>query len=204
MEFVLMKNMTMKNISMKIILSILILLLSGVSAQAQFKQESSRSLFSDVKAFQEGDALMVLIMEETQAQNSASTAESRDTDIGGGLKAGSGSSGVDVNAGIGTSNDFKASGTNTRSETIKSRLSVRVISVESNGNLSIEGRRTTQIDGETQTIVIKGIIRTVDIRPDNSIYSYSILDLTLIIEGEGNIKEIQEPGLITKFLRFLF
>jgi flagellar L-ring protein precursor FlgH len=182
---------------------ILMLLISNV-AFAQFNQNSQRSLFSDVKAYKTGDALMVLIMEETQAQNAATTTENRDTDVGAGVNAGSGASGVDVDAGINTSNDFQANGKNTRSEQIKSKLSVRVVSVEDNGNLSIEGRRTTQIDGETQTIVIKGIVRPVDIRSDNSIYSYSILDLTLIIEGEGNIKEIQEPGLITKFLRFLF
>ena len=188
----------------KLLSYLLLMLLVSNVAFAQFNQNSQRSLFSDVKAYKTGDALMVLIMEETQAQNAASTTENRDTDIGGGVSAGSGSSGVDVDAGVSTNNDFQANGKNTRSEQIKSRLSVRVVSVEDNGNLSIEGRRTTQIDGETQTIVIKGIVRPVDIRSDNSIYSYSILDLTLIIEGEGNIKEIQEPGLITKFLRFLF
>jgi len=70
--------------------------------------------------------------------------------------------------------------------------------------LYIEGKRTTKINGETQTIMISGKIRPVDILPNNNVYSYNILDLSLTIEGDGSVSKIQEPGLITKFLRILF
>ena len=83
-------------------------------------------------------------------------------------------------------------------------MSARIVEVDSAGNLNIEGKRTTKINGETQTIIIKGFVRPVDILPNNSVYSYSILDLTLTIEGDGTISKTQEPGLITKFLRILF
>ena len=76
--------------------------------------------------------------------------------------------------------------------------------MEDNGNLIIEGKRTTKVNGETQYVTIKGVVRPVDVRPDNSVYSYSILDLTLLIDGDGSVSEYQEPGLITKFLRMLF
>ena len=56
----------------------------------------------------------------------------------------------------------------------------------------------------SQTIIIKGIVRPVDVLPNNSVYSYNILDLTLLIEGDGSVTKTQEPGMITKFLRFLF
>ena len=83
-------------------------------------------------------------------------------------------------------------------------LPLRVIDLEENGNLIIEGKRTTKVNGETQYVTIKGVVRPVDVRPDNSVYSYSILDLTLLIDGDGSVSEYQEPGLITKFLRMLF
>jgi len=44
----------------------------------------------------------------------------------------------------------------------------------------------------------------VDVQSDNSIFSYSIMDLTVIYEGDGTITTAQEPGMITKFLRWLF
>jgi flagellar L-ring protein FlgH len=187
------------------VLLIWILLVAGTDATyAQFIQNSSRSLFSDVKAFQEGDAIMVLIVEETKADNQATTSSGRDSELSGGLDFSADETNFSGSAGLRTGNKFKGTGQTSRKESIKSRLSARVLEVDENGNLRIEGRRTTTINGETQTIVITGYIRPVDVRPDNSVYSYSILDLTLSITGDGSVTTVQEPGLITKFLRWLF
>ncbi|MBI5325111.1 MAG: flagellar basal body L-ring protein FlgH [Ignavibacteriae bacterium] len=171
---------------------------------AQFIQNSARSLFSDVKAFKVGDAIMVLIMEDTQADNSATTSDGRSTDLSGGVDFSSGSSGFNGSGGLNTGTSFKGQGQTQRKEKIRSRLSARVMEVDDNGNLKIEGTRNTRINGENQKIVIKGFVRPVDVLPNNSIYSYSILDLTLEIWGEGSVSKYQEPGLISSFLRFLF
>ncbi|NLO20311.1 MAG: flagellar basal body L-ring protein FlgH [Ignavibacteria bacterium] len=189
-----------------VIIGLALMLTLGMdSAWAQFIQNSSRSLFSDVKAFKEGDALMILITEFTEADNKASNSEDRSTDLSGSASISTGnSSNTKIGAGLGTGNRFKGSGATTRSERIKSKLSARVIEVEENGNLKIEGKRTTKINGETQTIIIQGIVRPVDISPQNSVYSFNILDLTLFIEGDGSVSKTTEPGLITKFLRLLF
>jgi flagellar L-ring protein precursor FlgH len=188
---------------MKILITILIIISSGLNAQ--FIQNNSQSLFSDFKAFQEGDAVMILIMEEVQADNGTSTQENRGTNVDGSLGLDLGTLGsINGSGGVETRNDFEADGQNSRNERIRSRLTARVVAVEENGNLIIEGKRTTKINGETQTVTISGVVRQVDIRPDNSVISYNIMDLTLLIEGEGNLTEVQEPGLITKFIRFLF
>ncbi len=196
----------MKNKTIIIIAILIALPIINGRANAQFRsqQQSLRSLFSDVKAFSVDDAIMVYIAEDTQADNTASSSESRSTDLNAGASLGTGSGSTNLDAGLGTGNQFKGSGSTSRKERIRSRISARVVEVKPNGNLSIEGKRTTKINGETQTITIKGIVRPVDVMSDNSVYSYSILDLTLIIEGEGNVSETQEPGLITKFLRLLF
>jgi len=177
---------------------------SNLKLYSQFIQNSSKSLFSDVKAFKDGDAIMVLIMESVQADNGASTQDSRSTSLNAGLSLPAALSNTNIGTSLGTDNSFKSSGNTSRNERIRTRLSARVVGVEPNGNLQIEGKRTTKINGEVQTIIIKGVVRPVDVLPDNSIFSYSILDLTLLIEGEGSITETQNPGLITKFLRFLF
>lgn len=183
---------------------ITILLLSAAGLQAQFVQNSSNSLFSDFKAFRKGDALTVLIVEDTKAGNSANTQNGRESSVGGGFAVSTGSSNTSGDASLGTSTDFNGEGSTSRNESIRSKLSARVIDLEDNGNLIIEGKRTTKVNGETQYVTIKGVVRPVDVRPDNSVYSYSILDLTLLIDGDGSVSEYQEPGLITKFLRILF
>lgn len=183
----------------------LLMTLVGISdLSAQFNQNTSRSLFSDVKAYREGDAVTILIVEETEAGNSATTDEDRSSSLSGGFGVNSGKSKTSVDGSLNTGNTFSGKGSTSRKESIKSKLSARITEVDDNGNLSIEGKRTTKINGENQTITIKGYVRPVDITPNNSVYSYSILDLTLIIEGDGSVTKTQEPGLITKFLRFLF
>ena len=185
------------------------LLLFGMDAlNAQFVQNHTRSLFSDVKAFKIGDAIMVLITEETSADNSATTSESRASDlslgVGGSTSTGTTSGKFNLDGSLNTGNGFKGGGANQRKESIRSKLSARVIEVDDNGNLIIEGTRNTKINGESQKIIIKGTVRPVDVMSNNSVYSYSIMDLTLIIDGEGNVTKMQEPGWITKFLRVLF
>lgn len=191
---------------MKNIFWTVIMLVAALTANyAQFQQNTARSLFSDVKAYRQGDAITILITEAVDANNTAGTGEDRSTNIGGTVNAGTGTQkGFSGNADLGTKNNFNGKGSTTRNESIRSKLSARITEVDNNGNLSIEGKRTTKINGETQTITIKGFVRPVDILPNNAVYSYNILDLSLIIEGDGNVSKTQEPGLITKFLRILF
>lgn len=189
---------------MKNIIILIVIVMSYNVAYSQFIQNNSRSMFSDVRAFKPGDAITVMILEDTQADNSANTNTTRATDLKIGGEFGSGTSGFSGTGGINSGTGHQGRGNTARIETIRSTLSVKVMEVVENGNLRIEGTRTTKVNGETQTIILKGIVRPVDIRTDNSIYSYSILDLTLYIDGDGSVSKIQEPGLLTKFFRMLF
>jgi flagellar basal body L-ring protein FlgH len=57
----------------RLFIIMIVFVLSFVATNAQFRsqEQSLRSLFSDVKAFQVDDAIMVLIIEDTQANNGA-------------------------------------------------------------------------------------------------------------------------------------
>jgi len=170
----------------------------------RFENIRQRSLISDFKALGVGDAVRVLIVETTDASNSAGTTEGRSSRLNVGLGAGIPSGSFDGSASLGTGNNFEGKGINTRKETIRSQLTARVIDEDDRGNYIIEGMRKTKVDGEDQTIILRGVIRTADIRSDNSIYSYNIMDLELFVEGEGNATKMQKPGLFTRFFRLLF
>lgn len=170
----------------------------------QFNQNTNRSLFSDVKASKVGDAVLILIVEDTKANNTASTDSKRNTDINASLGYQAGTSNEAFGGNIGTGNRFAGSGQTNRSETIRSKVSARVVEVDQVGNLKIQAKRTTKVNGETQTITLEGLVRPVDINSENAIFSYNIMDLKLTIEGNGSLTEVQEPGLLTKFLRILF
>lgn len=173
-------------------------------AESQFLQNASRSLFSDVKANKIGDAVLILIVEETKANNSANTDTKRESKYDGSVGFDAGTSSGNYSGNIGTGNQIAGTGETNRNETIKSKLTAKVIEIDEVGNLKIQATRTTKINGEQQTITLEGLIRPVDINSENMVYSYNIMNLTLIIQGDGSLSEVQEPGLITKFLRFLF
>lgn len=173
-------------------------------AESQFLQNASRSLFSDVKANKIGDAVLILIVEETKANNSANTDTKRESKYDGSVGFDAGTSSGNYSGNIGTGNQIAGTGETNRNETIKSKLTAKVIEIDEVGNLKIQATRTTKINGEQQTITLEGLIRPVDINSENMVYSYNIMNLTLIIQGDGSLSEVQEPGLITRFLRFLF
>ncbi len=171
---------------------------------AQKQEYVQRSLFADHKASKVGDIVTILIVEQVQASNAANTRESTDSEVGVTVQAGVQGTAVQPNATIRTVDDLTGTGATNRRETIRARLSAKVIAVDAQGNLKIQGKRTTKINGETQTITITGIVRPADIGADNTVYSTKITNMVLTIEGEGIVSETKEPGLITKFLRILF
>jgi flagellar L-ring protein precursor FlgH len=87
---------------------------------------------------------------------------------------------------------------------IKTKISARIDSMLANGDLFIKGSRKISINGEEQTLFIKGIVRASDIRADNSVLSYNVSDAEFIFDGSGMIANAQEPGWLTKFFHWLF
>jgi flagellar L-ring protein precursor FlgH len=190
------------------------ILLSQISNQRKFDNIRQRSFISDYKVMGVGDAVLILVVETTEAGNSAGATEGRSSSLSAGAGFGidnratnsinSTSNHTSLDLSLKSGNDFKGSGANTRKESIRSQLTAKVIGEDERGNFIIEGKRKTKIDGEEQTITLKGLIRAADVRSDNSIYSYNIMDLELYVEGEGNASKMRQPGLFTKFFRLLF
>ena len=204
-----MKNKALITVIILVFASITVLNFATVVAQQpanprKFDNIRQRSLISDYKAMGIGDAVKILIVETTEAGNSAAATESRTSGLSAGAGLGAGNSGPSVNANIGSNNNFKGSGSNTRKESIRSQLTAKVVAEDERGNYVIEGTRKTKVDGEDQTITLRGVIRVADIRSDNSVFSYNIMDLELSVEGEGNASKMRQPGLFTKFFRMLF
>ena len=189
---------------MKTLFTILAFFTCSICAFAQYGETASRSLFSDPKASRKGDAITILIVEETSADIGARTSSTSNTDLSIGVGGSVNSTRANANATIGTGNSFSGRGETSRNESVRAKLTARITEAENLNSMKIEGKRTVTINGETQVITISGIIRYIDILPDNTIYSFSIADLTLSYNGDGTISKAQEPGLFTKFLRFLF
>ncbi|MER3522595.1 MAG: flagellar basal body L-ring protein [Ignavibacteria bacterium] len=183
-----------------------LLVLTASLAYAQdMRNTIGRSLFADQKAHRAGDAVTVLIVESSSAVNDAKTTTSRGSDISlSGDVSISGGTGKSVGVGIGTGNKFNGEGSTSNRGSVRAKISAHVDSVLTNGNLAISGTRSITINGEEQKIIISGIVRPSDILPDNSVFSFNIADATIVIQGEGSLTRVQEPGWLTKIFHWLF
>jgi len=75
---------------------------------------------------------------------------------------------------------------------------VRVTDVLPNGNLVLEGRRSTSFAGETQEAVLRGVVRVEDIAPNNTLYSYNIADATIKYVSTGTLTDNTRKGWFTR------
>ncbi len=130
---------------MKKIFTIAVLMSCHVIFAQDMRQNYNKSLFSDQKANRIGDAVTILVVESSSASNDSKTATSRKSDIS---LASSGKNGgtslLDVGAAIGTGNSFQGIGATETKGSVRAKISARVDSLFSNGDLWISGSRTIQ------------------------------------------------------------
>lgn len=184
--------------------ALFLLLAASLSAQ-DMRRNASASLFSDYKANRVGDAITIFVVESSNATNQAETQTGRTSNLGLNLAFANGNTaGTKINGSLGTTNDFDGKGSTSSAGTVTAKISASIDSVMANGNLRIKGSRKIVINGEEQKILISGIVRTSDIGADNTVMSYNISDAMITFEGNGLIQKAQNPGILTKFLHWLF
>lgn len=166
-------------------------------------QSTSASATEDMKARRRGDIITIVISETASASKDAKTGTSRDSSIEagianilGGENTGFARSFGDLANAIkaGTKTTFKGSGNTSRQENLNATITARVMDVQANGNLMIEGRRNIKVNDEDQIIVLEGVVRTRDIAPDNTINSIYVADARISYSGRGIISDQQSPG----------
>lgn len=177
------------------------------NAQSLWQADSSQALISDKRACAIGDLLTILVQENNTASkdNSTKTAKSTavDASIASFLYSPAASSfltknGVMPAMKLGSSQSFDGGGKVSNSERITARITVRVVDVLPNKNLVIEGRRTTAFAGETQEAVLRGVVRTEDIAPNNTLFSYNVADATIKYVSNGTLSDNQRKGWFTR------
>lgn len=166
-------------------------------------QGSQAGMFADRKAAAMGDILTIVVSETVAASNSQKTTSSRDnalTDavssfiypssgLHGGTLPSLALTGKASNSGAGDTSN---------TQSLSARAAVLVTDVLPNGNLVIEGVRVVTFSGETQYVVLHGLVRRDDIAPDNTIASSNIADARLEFYTEGQLTDAQKRGWLTK------
>jgi flagellar L-ring protein precursor FlgH len=182
---------------------------------------SSGSLFSeatggwleDTRAHHIGDTVMVRLDERADASGGANTAMTRES---------GGSSGISNFLGLIPAlrtavpeadptrlweflsrSNFTGNGTTTRQGTLQGTLAVRVTRRLPNGDLFVEGTKVVLINTEEYHLYVSGIVRQVDIAPDDSVPSSRIADAQVEFSGSGDITENNRRGWLARFLEWI-
>jgi len=92
-------------------------------------------------------------------------------------------------------------GTTTRTTTLNATLTARVIRQLPNGYLVVEGTKVLQVNGEKQTVTVRGVIRPADLNADNSIQSSRLAQMEVNIDGKGVVNDsIHRPMFLYRLL----
>jgi flagellar L-ring protein precursor FlgH len=173
---------------------------------------SQTSMFADPKAGKPGDILTIVVDESAVAQSTQSKTSNRDSSVNDAVTQfifNPATSGLGTHAGVLPSTQFagKASysggGAINNSQSLTARAAVLVTDVLPNGNLVIEGRRVVTFSGETQYVVLHGVVRQADIAPDNTVVSSNIANARLEFSSKGQLTDAQKRGWFAKLYEML-
>lgn len=169
------------------------------AAENLYKGGAFPAIASDIKAAAVGDAVTIMIFENASASNRVTHRSSKQTQLGGGLSAGS----IDERGSLDFGGGFTGTGEVSRSEQLVARITAQVTGMAPNGDMMIEGQHNMLINGENRNIRIRGRIRPVDIMSDNSVISSRIADAEINFDGKGFVSRSAKPGLFNRIFSFL-
>lgn len=170
-----------------------------------YKVSSNRFFFEDIRARRVGDVINVILDESTNASKTASTSANKGTTIGlpsptlfgGNLTV----NGRDILSNdISASSDFAGSADSSQSNRLSGSIAVIVDEVLSNGNLRIRGQKRLNLNQGTEVVRVEGLIRSIDITPDNTVKSNQIADANITYGGSGLLANANKAGWLTRVL----
>jgi len=157
----------------------------------------------DVRASEVNDIVTIVVNEAASAVVSGVSNSSRKSSVNTSITGVYGIVTPKLTNLLGASNDTElaGSGTTSRNLALSTTLSARVVEVQSNGNLVIEGTRDIGVNSDKQTITVHGIVRPADLSSANMVNSVQVSDLQIKVTGKGVVGDaVRRPNFLYRFL----
>jgi flagellar L-ring protein precursor FlgH len=161
------------------------------AAQNLYQQShAAAAVIADLRARDVGDVLSVTINEAHSVTNDQKVERTNNTSLAARLEAFTLNNktfkgGVLPSVDVRKDQSFSGESKENHDSTVTASIAVIVIDVQPNGNLVVAGTRTVQVDDETKTLRISGIVRPLDISLTNTINSALVADARVAIVGNG-------------------
>ena len=181
--------------------------LGAVHADSLWSAEVRLSLFADKKGHAVGDIITVVVQESSTTKKDSNTKTAKKSSLDAGIDSflfAPGASKFMTKGGklpamkMASNTEFDGGGQIDNSASIVARFGVTVVDVLPNGNLIVEGRRLTSFSQESQTVILRGTVRQYDITPNNTVFSYSLADVSIKFTDSGAISNSQKKGWFGK------
>jgi flagellar L-ring protein precursor FlgH len=157
----------------------------------------------DLRATDVGDIVTILVTDSTSALASGATTTSRKTSAISNINSVAGIVTPQLSGLLNTTGDREIAGTGstTRAMTITTAISARVVQVNPNGSMLVEGMKNIGVNSEKQTITVRGTIRPADLTVANTVTSNQVANLSLQIDGKGVVGDaIRRPHFLYRLL----
>jgi flagellar L-ring protein FlgH len=176
-------------------------------AASLWPENTHRGMLADRRASRVGDILTVVVSEvatATSAQTKSSTRDSTLEDTinqfifppaATGLLSHNGAMPLSSATSQST---YSGGGQINNSQSLIARAAVLVTDVLPNGILVIEGARQVTFSGETQYVVLHGLVRPDDVSSANTVLSSNVADARVEFLSEGSLTEAQKRGWLSK------
>jgi flagellar L-ring protein precursor FlgH len=162
------------------------------------------ALFENSVARRVGDTLTIKLNESTNATKSSSTTTAKSTSVDMASPTIAGrevtANGTPIlSASVDNNSTFDGSGDSKQSNRLVGDITVTVAQRLPNGNLLVRGQKWITINQGREYVRIQGIVRPIDIDPDNSISSLKVADAQIAYGGKGALNDANTPGLLARF-----
>lgn len=162
---------------------------------------------SDSRMYRVGDVITILVDEYTAASADRSTVatEERSSDLGAAASVTGGATGFGQNGRLstGVGGDSYRRGRDTRQDRLQSEITARVMEVNADGSLRLEGRKKLVIDEHEQEVIVSGVIRSNDVSPGNTIESWRLAEAEILYSTNGELGK-PKKSILMKLLGFIW
>jgi len=165
--------------------------------------------FSDLAADQRSrrvdDIVTIVVQESASAVSTGQTKTSRQSNVQASIPALAGvtkAAGPWANlANASSQTALDGQGTTSRTTTLATTVSARVTHVLRNGNLVVEGTKNIAVNSENQTIIVRGVIRPIDLDTTNSVLSTRLAQMEIQVNGKGVVSDaVRRPNILYRIL----
>ncbi len=175
--------------------------ISNICIAQSYDKFQKHSLYTDFKPKNIGDVVTILIVESASGgqQSGANSSDQASLKASGGITGNL----TSVLPLLGASSKYERSHTGSMGTSQKDVMMAKITAVVSkispNGNLTLQGKRRIEVNGDTHILELKGIARLKDITSDNLIYSYNLANVEIAYKKAGLGNKFGKQGWFSRW-----